>query len=67
MFLVIEIQKSESGLAALCTQHDTLREAQSKYHQVLAYAAVSGLPRHSAAILNEAGANICNESYGDDE
>lgn len=56
MFLVIEIQKGENGsLSWLVTQHSDLRDALSKYHSVLAAAAKSGLPRHSATIVYEDG------------
>lgn len=68
MFLVIEIQKGEGGqLTWLVTQHSDLRDAQSKYHTVLGFAAKSGLPRHGAVILNEFGVNICNESFSGSE
>ena len=54
MYLVIEIQKNESGkIAYLATTHETRPLADSKYHLVLSSAAVSGLPCHSAIILNE--------------
>ena len=64
MFLVVEIQKGENGqFACLVTQHEDLRDAESKYHAVLAAAAKSKLPRHSAALLHEDGHSIRNESY----
>ncbi len=64
MFLVIEIQKSEDGtLSTLTTQHDTQRDAKSKYHAILSFAAKSGLRRHGAVIMNEDGRTIMCESY----
>ena len=54
MFIVIEFQKNQEGqVATLVTQHNTLQEAESKFHQVLSYAAVSTLPLHSCMILND--------------
>lgn len=54
MYLVIEIQKSEDGkISNIVTSHETRAEADSKWHQILSYAAVSGLPCHSAIILRE--------------
>lgn len=64
MFLVMEIQKStDSTLSSIVTQHDNLRDAKSKYHLILSYAAKSGLPRHSAAILHEDGHTMAYESF----
>lgn len=64
MFLVVEIQKNEAGqLAWLVTQHEDIRDAESKYFAVLSAAAKSNLPRHSAALLHEDGHCIRSESY----
>lgn len=68
MYLVIEIQKNEAGqLAWLVTQHEELRDAESKYHTVLAAAAKTTLPRHSAAIIHEDGHSIEQKSYRTEE
>lgn len=67
MFLVVEIQKNASGqVASLITQHSDYRDAQAKFHTILAAAAKSNLPRHGAAILHEDGHSIVNESYCED-
>ena len=63
MFLVLEIQKTNGQLAALITQHEDIRDAESKYHAILSVAAKSGLERHSAALLHEDGHSIYNGSY----
>jgi len=66
MFLVMEIQKDENGsLSWLVTQHSDLRDALSKYHTVLGFAAKSGLPRHGATIIYEDGHVVepYHESY----
>lgn len=55
-YLVIEFQQNnEDNLTHLVTVHDSLDEAESKYHLILSYAAVSDLPLHSAAILTPDG------------
>jgi len=67
MFLVIEIQKGENGsLSWLVTQHEDIRDADSKYYAVLSAAAKSGLERHSAALLHEDGHCIRSGSYRSD-
>lgn len=64
MYLVIELQKNSEGtLSNLVTTHETLQEADSKFHQVLSYAAVSAISLHSATILSERGKMIRNECY----
>lgn len=66
-YLVIEIQKGEDGaIANLVTAHDSLNEARSKYHSVLAAAAVSELPSHAAVLLEENGTSIASECYTTD-
>lgn len=63
-FLVIEIQIYDNGSAGNNVwAYDTINEAESKYHAVLASAAVSDVPVHSAAILNETGYEIRVQSY----
>jgi len=64
MYVVVELQKSaENAVASLVSTHETLQEAESKFHQVLSYAAVSTLPLHSCVLLNEDAYVIKNESY----
>lgn len=64
MFLVVEIQKDGNGhLSWLITEKENIRDAESAYHSVLAAAAITTLPRHSAVILHEDGHSIENQSY----
>lgn len=64
MYLVIEIQQSKEGAVShLVTQHETQEAAEQKFHQVLAYAAVSNVAYHSAVILNGKGEWIKGETY----
>ena len=64
MFIVIELQKSANGsVAHLLTTHETQAEAESKFHTVLAAAAVSSLPSHSATLLTDNGFALRREFY----
>lgn len=62
-YLVIEIQKTDDTVATLVNSFDTINEAESKYHTVLAYAAVSSVHVHTAVLMNETGYVIKHESY----
>lgn len=63
-YCVIELQKNAEGvLTPLVSVHDTKEEAESKYHSVLAYAAVSEIPVHSATILTEEGFCLAYKHY----
>ena len=63
-YCVIELQKNAEGvLTPLVSVHDTKEEAESKYHTILAYAAVSNLPVHSAVVLDENGCPVMYKSY----
>lgn len=67
MYLVLEIQKDANGnLSTLITQHETLRDAQSKYHTILGFAAKTTLPRHGAAIIHEDGRTMEYKSFKSD-
>ena len=65
MFLVIEIQKTADGHLAVppVNEYEDWNDASAKYHTILASAAKSGLPRHSAVILHEDGHSVRNESF----
>lgn len=63
-FLVVELQKNEDGtLTHLVTSKDEQAEAESKYHEILKFAAVSAIPVHSAVILSEEGFLVKRECY----
>jgi len=63
-YIVVELQKDEDGaVASLITAHDSLSEAESKYFSVLSFAAVSSIPKHSAALLDEDGYLHMSKSY----
>ena len=64
MFIVIELQKNKDGnVANIVTTHDALAAAESHYHSVLASAAVSDLPCHSAVIVSEEGFPLEHKCY----
>lgn len=63
-YIVIELQTMKDGsVADLVTQHATEAEAQSKYHSVLAAAAVSDLPVHAAVLMTSEGVTLENRYY----
>ena len=64
MFIVIELQKNRDGhVANIVTEHATQAEAESKYHSVLAAAAVSELPIHSAVLVSEEGFPLMHQCF----
>lgn len=64
-YLVIEIQKAADGTIAVppITTYDNFFDALSRYHTILAAAAVSSVPVHTALVLNEVGQEIRLDSY----
>ena len=63
-FITIELQKNADGnVANLVTAFDTQEEAESKFHSILATAAVSKLPCHSAIIVSEEGFPVDHKCY----
>lgn len=65
MYLVLEIQKFPDGHLSEFnpTHHETLEDAESKWHEILSYAAKSTQPLHSCVVLAENGALVRTESY----
>lgn len=62
MYIVMEIQKSSTA-STIVNVYDTLNEAENKYHTILAYAAISSVPKHSAVLLTEEGDYIKHECF----
>ena len=62
-YLVIELQTTENSVANIVTTHDTINQAESKFHQILTSAAVSAVPVHSAVILTDEGHLMKHECY----
>ena len=64
MFIVIELQKDTKGVVSnIVTSFDTLAEAESKYYSILASAAISKVPVHSAIIVSEEGFPVKHQCY----
>ena len=62
MFLVMEIQKGNTA-SNIVTSHETRNDAENKYHTILAYAAISDIPKHAAVMLSEDGDYIKHECF----
>lgn len=63
-YIVLEIQTNADGtVGTIVTQWPTINQAESKYHTVLAYAAASDLPMHSAMIITPDGMTLRGEHY----
>lgn len=64
-YIVIEIQKAADGTVAIppIATYDTFFEALSRYHTILASAAISQVPVHTAVVLNEVGQEIRLDSF----
>lgn len=63
-YLVVEIQKFDTGaMSTPAWAYDELNAAQSKYHSVLAGAALSKLPCHAAVLMNETGFCVAHECF----
>ena len=62
-YIVMEIQRFEDGMSTPSYAYDTPEAAESKYHQILASAAVSSLPRHAAILMSDEGFPLRHESY----
>ena len=69
-YYIIEIQKAVDGTyahlvhTAYDAEADVARQkAESTYHQVLSYAAISQLPMHSASLMAPDGTPIMHQCY----
>lgn len=64
MYIVIELQQmSNTQVANIVNAYTNRDTAERQYHTVLAAAAVSSLPCHSAVMLNEQGDILKHEFY----
>lgn len=63
-FIVIEMQTNSEGETALLTfQKATRAEADSQYYTILAAAAISQVPVHSAVMLTKDGGFVTSKAY----
>lgn len=64
VYIVIELQIAQDGTAGnFVFTYTDINQAESKYHTILASAAISNVYRHSAAILNDRGETMKSESF----
>ena len=64
MFIVIELQTNTEGqLGNIITTYTDQAEAESKYYQILSYAAVSNIPIHTALIITSEGLTLKSDCY----
>lgn len=64
IYIVTEFQTSNDNTVAVLTNNFTDRQAaESKYHNILSFAAASTLPVHAASIITNEGALIEHKSY----
>lgn len=64
MYIILEIQKNANGtVGELVFKKPTIEEAQSQFHTVMAAAAVSQCPAHSAVLLDDEGGVLRSECF----
>ena len=63
MYIVCEIQTTGEQVATLVTSYADRLEAESKYHTVLASAAISSVPKHGALMFDEDGNPLMRACY----
>lgn len=63
-YLVIEIQTNTDGKIGILTfSYDDRNQAESKYHAVLAAAAISALPMHTCVLFQSDGILLARQCY----
>lgn len=64
MYIVLEFQTNgEQTAIAAPVKKQTLNEAESVYHQVLASAAISSVEKHTAMVVNDEGVVYDQKCY----
>ena len=64
MYIVIELQKNAEGVVSnIVTDHPSMADAEHKYYTILASAAISSVPIHSAIIVSEEGFPVKHQCY----
>lgn len=63
MFIVIELQTTNGQTANIVNSYSDRNAAEQRYHDILAAAAVSEIPVHSAAMLTAEGYFVKSEHY----
>ena len=65
MYIILEIQTFANGTVAVLdpTKKETRGEAESVFHQILSYAAISSLPMHAAVLMTNEGIVLDRKAY----
>ena len=63
VFIVMEIQSDNTTAAHLVDKYDNRNAAESKFHTILAAAAISQIPTHTAVMLTDTGKALKSETY----
>ena len=65
MYIIIEIQKSNDGSAAICppATYAERQSAECAYHTALAAASISQIDVHSVCMMSYTGERIKGETY----
>lgn len=63
MIAIIEIQKDENSATNITELFTDISQAKSRYHQILAVAAISSVPEHSVILVSEEGNFMLHEKY----
>ena len=64
MYIVVELQTNADGVVgSLVYKYDSFNEAESKYHSILAAAAVSAMAVHACVIMTNTGTVVKSEFY----
>lgn len=63
VFIVIEIQSTGEAASVSQNTYSDRNKAESKFHEVLKYAALSSVPIHSAVLMTDTGKTLKAEKY----
>lgn len=63
MYITIEIQNNNGTVGTLVNKFEDRLEAESRYHTILAAAAISAVPVHSAVLLTDEGFLLASDCY----
>ena len=64
VYIVVELQTAANGTVSnIVTTHADFNSAESKFHTVLAAAAISSVPKHAAILMSEEGFPMRHECY----
>lgn len=63
MYIVLELQTNGDQVGTLVNKYSDRNEADSKFYQIMAAAAVSNVEKHAAVLLTDDGVNLRNAYY----